>query len=196
LSLKQSTPPATVEIAEIEWLPPRRPLPPPPMVQPMPFSGEPAEAPTILLPVPEELPLTPEDFDWYDAARAVAGDLRGSPGRRGFEAPAQSDRKLKSRPDGPPPLFEQPLPRVGTTVTTPEGETILWVSDHCFISLGSTSLTMRDFHDARNGIRTCNIGVGKRKPRDDLLDHLKPQSLKLPPAPAPGQSSGQPPGQQ
>ena len=64
LSLKQGTPPATAEIAEIEWIPPR-----------------------------------------------------------------------------------EPLPRVGTAVTTPEGETILWVSDYCYISLSSTSLTMNAIHE-------------------------------------------------
>ena len=137
LSQKQGTPPAAVEIAEIEWIPPREPYPPP-----------------------------PAEIDFYGDARAVAGALRGSPGRRGFEAAGESERKLNSKPDGPPPLFKQPLPRVGTSVMTAEGETILWVSDYCNISLSSTSLTMKDFHDARKGVRTCIIPIGKRKPRD------------------------------
>ncbi len=173
LSPKQSTPPAAVEIAEIEWIPPREPLPPPPPVRFVQFSSEPAEQPSILLPVPEAVTPPPAEFDFYGDARAVAGALRGSPGRRGFEAAAQSRGQFKSRPDGPPPLFEQPLPRVGTTVTTPQGETILWVSDYCYISLGSTSLTMQDIHGARLGVRTCIIPIGKKKPRDDLFDHLK-----------------------
>jgi hypothetical protein len=105
---------------------------------------------------------------------AVAGALGGSTERRSFGAgPAESERKLKSEPEGPPPVFEQPLPRVGTTVTTPEGETILWVSDYCYISLSSTSLTMKDFHEARQGVRTCIIAIGERQPRGDLFDHLK-----------------------
>jgi len=69
------------------------------------------------------------------------------------------------------------LPRVGTTVTTPEGETILWVSDYCYISLSSTSLTMQDFHAARQGMRRCIIPVGEREPRGDLFEHLE----RLPP---------------
>lgn len=173
LSLKQAAAPAAVEIAEIEWIPPREPLPPPLPVQLVPFSSESAEAPSILLPVPEAVTPPPAEIDFYGDARAVAGALRGSPGRRGFEAADESERKLNSKPDGPPPLFKQPLPRVGTTVTTAEGETILWVSDYCYISLSSTSLTMDAIHEGRQGVRTCIIPVGKREPRDDLLDHLK-----------------------
>lgn len=173
LNLKQSAAPVAAEIAEIEWLPPREPLPPPPTPKLVLFSSEPAEAPFILLPVPEVVTPPPAEFDFYGDAHAAVGALRGSPNRRGFAATAPSEHKLKSKPEGPPPLFEQPLPRVGTTVTTAEGETILWISDYCYISLSSMSLTMKDFHDARKGVRTCIIPVGKRKPRDDLFDHLK-----------------------
>ena len=173
LSLKQGTPPATAEIAEIEWIPPREPLPPSPPVQLVPFFSEAAAPPFILLPVPQAVTPPPAAFDFYGDSRAIVGALRGSPGRRGFEIAAPSDHKLKSKPDGPPPLFEQPLPRVGTTVTTPQGETILWVSDYCYISLSSTSLTMNAIHEGRQGVRTCSIPVGKREPRDDLFDHLE-----------------------
>ncbi len=159
-SLKLSAPPVAVKIAEIDWMPPLQPLPP---------------------------PLT--EYDWYGDARAVAGRLRGSTERRSFgKGPAEAPPKLKSKPDGPPPLFEQPLPRVGTTVTTPQGETILWISDYCYISLSSTSLTMKDFHEARRGVRTCIIPLGKPVPRDDLFDHLK--------RPPTGQPPSQPQGQQ
>ncbi len=184
LSLKSGEPPAAAEIVDVDWVPPLQSLPrlPPPAIQPMPFAAEPVEEPFIVLPAPE-LATTPLlQFDWYGDARAVAGVQGPSAGRRGFAPPEKSSRKLKSAPDGPPPLFEQPLPRVGKTVTTPEGETILWVSDYCFISLSSTSLTMGDFHAARRGIRTCIIPLGKRKPRGDLFDHLKKPPSGQPPA--------------
>ena len=174
LALRPEPSLTAIEIPAIDWLPALQSMPPAPLVEPMPWSGEPLEAPTILLPVPEsaEPPLIVRD--WYGDARAVAGG-KGSTERRRFgKEPAAASPKLKSKPDGPPPLFEQPLPRVGTTVTTPEGETILWISDYCYISLSSTSLTMQDFHQARQGIRTCIIPVGKREPRGDLFDHLKP----------------------
>ena len=174
LSLKLSVPPAAIEMPEINWMPALQPMPPAPPVEPMPYSAEPLEAPSILLPIPETLEPPPIEYDWYGDARAVAGQRGSSTERRRFgKDRAAAPPKLKSKPDGPPPLFEQPLPRVGTSVTTPEGETILWISDYCYISLSSTSLTMGDFHEARRGIRTCIIPIGKRKPRADLFDHLK-----------------------
>lgn len=173
LSLRLDTPPAAVEIASLDWIPQAQPLPPP-LAEPLATPSAPVQAPSLLLPVPEAIPPPPMEYDWYGDARAVAGALGGSTERRTFgSAPAEPRRKLKSKPEGPPPFFEQPLPRVGTTVRTPEGETILWVSDYCFISLSSQSLTMRDFHDARQGVRQCIIPLGKAEPRGDLFDHLK-----------------------
>lgn len=190
LSLRLDEPAVAVETAEIHWAPPLQPPPsvPPPPVQPMPATAEPVQVPSVTLPIPEAMTSPPVHYDWYDDARAVAGALRRSTERRGFApAPDNASRKLKSAPDGPPPLFEQPLPRVGKTVTTPEGEKILWVSDYCFISLSSTSLTMGDFHAARRGVRTCIIPLGKRKPRSDLFDHLKRPPSGQPPAGSQGQ---------
>jgi hypothetical protein len=135
---------------------------------------EPIEPAPFLVPEAEALP-PPREYDWFGDARGVAGELgrKSGAGSSPFAPPEKPERKLKSSPDGPPPLFEKPLPRVGTTVRTPEGETILWVSDYCYISLGSTSLTMQDFHKAREGVRRCIIPLGKREPRGDLFDHLK-----------------------
>ena len=78
----------------------------------------------------------------------------------------------------PPSIWEKPLPRVGKTVVTPDGETILWVSDNCWVSLSSRSLTMQHIHKAREGVRMCQIGVGKKEVRGDLFD-----SIKRPPPP-------------
>jgi hypothetical protein len=188
LSLKINETSPAVDIDEIEWIPPSEPLPPVPPPDPASFSGEPVAAPTILLPVPEEIPPLDARHDWYGDARAVAGALRGSPERRSFGPGPEREHKLKSAPDRPPSIFEEPLPRVGKAYRTPEGESVLWISDYCYISLDSQSLTMKDIHDSRKGVRTCIIPIGKRKARGDLFDHLK-----RPPA---GQPEGQAPGQQ
>lgn len=117
------------------------------------------------------------EHDWYGDARAVAEAFGHDTTRRGFGTrPSQSGPKPGAKPE--PTVFERPLARVGTTVTTPEGETILWVSDYCYISLGSTSLTMQDIHQARQGVRHCFIPVGRREPRGDLFDPLKHEPLK------------------
>jgi hypothetical protein len=187
ISMRIEEPRVAVAVAEVEWILPPPPLPPAPLPALESFSIEPVEPPTIFLPQPEELPPPEGQRDWYGDARSVVEALRGSPDRRSFGKGPEPEHKLKSAPDGPPPLFEQPLPRVGTTVTTAQGETILWVSDYCYISLSSTSLTMQAIHEGRRGVRTCIIPIGKRKARDDLFDHLKNPPAAKPEGQAPGQ---------
>lgn len=188
LSLRMNTPPPAVDVAELEWIPPSPPLPPAPLPDLASFPSATVEAPTIFLPLPEEIPPSDVLYDWYGDARAAAEALGKSSERRRLGPGPEREHRLKSAPDGPPPLFEQPLPRVGTTVTTAQGETILWISDYCFISLSSTSLTMQAIHEGRRGVRTCIIPIGKREARGDLFDHLK---KKPPPVNPEGQAPGQ-----
>lgn len=177
LSARSEPPPARIEQALPIWLssvPPR--LAPPP-VEPV----------TITL-APVELPATPflerliesryaaPAPDWVGDARDVARAFGGGPERRQFAPEPGEPQQLQSK-QLPPTVFKRPLPRVGTTVTTPEGETILWVSDNCYITIGSTSLTMGDFHMARAGVRRCQIGLGRKEPRDNLFDHLRKPPL-------------------
>lgn len=155
------------------WLPAVSPVEPPLPVAPLPARIEAVEPDSI---VPSEFapeaPIAVPAPDWGGAARAVAGAIGKEPERRRFgempKAPAGRPKEVL-----PPSIYEKPLPRVGTTTTSPEGETVLWVSDNCYIPLESTTLTMQDFHKARQGIRRCQIGLGKKKPRGDLFDHLK-----------------------
>lgn len=171
LSLRISLPPPGVAIQPMVWLPKSRPLPPPPRVVLLAIPAQPIQPAPLLLPEPEMMPPESRTRDWYGDARAVAGALGGAPERHAFGAgPAESGQQPKQQAE--PTVFEKPLPRVGTTVTTPEGETILWVSDYCYISLSSTSLTLQDFHQAWQGVRRCIIPIGERKPRDDLFEHL------------------------
>lgn len=185
LVLRFDLPPSVVIEDRLTWLPDF--LEPPPT--PAPPVEEPSQAPVSIplerLPFPIPIiELPAEDAaalpDWYADARAVAGEIGKEPSYRKFgETPKAPPGRPKE--EYPPSIWEKPLERVGKAYRTPEGEQILWVSDHCFISLGTQSLTMADFHKARNGIRRCNIGLGKKKPRSDLFDHLKrpkPDPLK------------------
>ena len=63
---------------------------------------------------------------------------------------------------------------------TPDGETIIWVSDYCYVSISSRSLTQKEIHDARKGVRMCVLAQfgDEKKARDDLFD-----SIKRPPPP-------------
>ena len=173
LAARTAPPQVLVEQAAPIWLPSAPPRLPPPPIEPLPITVDPVE-PSVL-PVLEpaaDSSFAPPAPDWEGTAREVARAIGSRPERRRFGPEPEEPKQLKSKRP-PPSVFERPLPRVGTAVKSPEGETILWVSDNCYIPLESISLTMQDFHKARQGIRQCQIGLGKRKPRDDVFDHLK-----------------------
>lgn len=176
LMLRFDLQPAVVVEDRLTWLPDfLEPLPPPPPVDAP--SQAPVSIPLERLPFPIPIIELPADAakalpDWFADAREVAGAIGQEPSYRKFgETPKAPPGRPKE--EYPPSIWEKPLARVGKAYRTPEGEQILWVSDHCFISLGTQSLTMADFHKARNGIRRCNIALGWSEPRGDLFDHLK-----------------------
>jgi hypothetical protein len=189
LSVRMQASPLEPVPPDLIWMPTPETAQPEPPRPPGPASVAAASPPTpIVVPAPEEetesnaitLP------DWEGEARAIAREFGREPERRRFgPEPEQEPQQLKSKRP-PPSVFERPLPHVGTTVRTPEGEQILWVSDNCYVSLESQSLTMREHHALKRGITTCQIGVGKRKARVDLFDPIKrpPKPLPLPKAPS------------
>jgi hypothetical protein len=172
LAVRHPLPPSAIPDAAIVWLP-ALPAPPesPPPIESAPIGVTPLEPVPLLLPETAAPFLVPEP-DWLGDARDVAGVIAGGPTRRTFgEMPNVPAGRPKE--EYPPSIYEPVSPRVGRTDKTPEGETILWVSEKCYIPLSSNSLTMQDFHKARQGIRRCIIPLGKAKPRDDLFEHLK-----------------------
>lgn len=180
LALRFDVPETPVPIRDLLWLPLPVEPPPAPPSEPLDLPSAAPSPTTVPLPLPQappEISLPPTAEDWERTAREVAGTIGQPSGRRRF---GEMPKAPAGRPKEPlpPSIWKKPLPRVGTTVRTPEGETILWVSDNCYVSLGSVSLTMKDLHQGRQGIRTCQIGVGRKKPRDDLFD-----SIKRPPPP-------------
>jgi len=160
------------------WLPMPEAVrdPPPPLEAELPPTRvAPISAPP--LPLPEILPA--ERPDWSSTAREVAKGMTTAPTYQRF---GETPKGPQERPKDvyPPSIFDEDLPRVGTTVTTAEGETIIWVSDYCYVSISSRSLTQKEIHDSRKGVRTCVLAQfgGEKKPRDDLFD-----SIKRPPPP-------------
>ncbi len=171
--------PVAVIVDELPiWLPALPALPPQPRESDE--LPEPDSAP-VMQPVPRPpvvaAPIVPRKRDalgWFNDARDVAGDIVGkeSPYRRFGEIPKAPAGRPKE--EYPPSIWAKPSKGLaGKAERTAEGEQILWVSDTCYISLGTQSLTMADFHKAREGIRTCNIPLGRKKPRSDLFEHLK-----------------------
>lgn len=164
------------------WLP--LPLPevapdlPPPLEDGLPpLRVAPISAPPLPMPLPEVAPSRRPD--WSSTAREVAKGMTTAPTYQRFgETPKGPPERPKDA--YPPSIFDEDLPRVGTTVTTAEGETIIWVSDYCYVSISSRSLTQKETHDARKGVRMCVLAQfgGEKKVRDDLFD-----SIKRPPPP-------------
>jgi hypothetical protein len=156
---------------------------PPPLLatEPLPVRIAPIAAPPLAMPPPEVA--TPGRPDWSSTAREVAKGMTTAPTYQRF---GETPKGPQERPKDayPPSIFDEDLPRVGTTVTTTEGETIIWVSDYCYVSISSRSLTQKEIHDARKGVRTCVLAQfgGEKKARDDLFNAIK----RPPPPQEPG----------
>jgi len=174
LALRFELPPAPVPEARLIWQPELRPLPP--QAAAVPALPPPRVKPITVVPWLEPVPdiAVPPFYDFMGTAKDVAGAIGGGPSRRTFGGPLE-DPDERPKEEAPPSIWKKPLPRVGTTVTTPEGETIIWVSDYCYVSLYSRSLTMQEIHQGRSGVRTCILAQfgGEKKPRDDLFDAIK-----------------------
>jgi len=164
------------------WLPLPEvvPEPPPPLEAELPPTRV-APITAAPLPLPEIAP--PGRPDFSATARDVARGMTTAPTYQRF---GETPKGPQERPKDayPPSIFDEDLPRVGTTVTTTDGETIIWVSDYCYVSISSRSLTQKEIHDARKGVRTCVLAQfgGEKKPRDDLFDAIK----RPPPPQEPG----------
>lgn len=185
LALRFELPEEVAEELMVLWQPPpEAPVETPP---PLPTDAAPATVAPIAappLPLPEPLPVPGAPADWSRTARDVAEGMTTGPSYQPFGEVPKGPAKRPREPYPPTTVFEQPLPRVGTTVETPDGETIIWVSDYCYVSISSRSLTQKEIHDARKGVRRCILAQfgDEKKPRDDLFDPIK----RPPPPQEPG----------
>ena len=184
LALRFELPDARVEHADFVWVPVPVAAPPPADAMPSelpPPDVAPITAPPLPMPRPEVPSSAPAD--WSQSARDVAKGLTTDPTYRRFgEVPEGPPERPKER--YPPSIWPEPLARVGKTVVTPDGETIIWVSDYCFVSISSRSIALKDIHDGRQGVRTCVLAQfgDKKKARSDLFDPIK----RPPPPQEPG----------
>lgn len=182
LALRFEIPEQLVEDLRLAWLPAPVTAPPPTVAAELPPATiAPINAPPLPMPVPEVAPAAP--VDWSSTAREVAKGMTTGPGYQPFgEMPKAPPGRPKEQ--YPPSIWPKPLPRVGTTVVTPDGETIIWVSDYCFVSISSRSIALQDVHEARKGVRTCILAQfgGEKKARSDLFDPIK----RPPPPQEPG----------
>ncbi len=194
LALRFELPPTAIPDDRLVWQP-TLPLPPAPLrADSVPALPPPRVEPITVMPWFEPVPevVVPPFYDFTGTAKNVASAIGGGPSRRTFGGSLE-DPDERPEEEAPPSIWKKPLPRVGTTVTTPEGETIIWVSDYCYVSLYSRSLTMQEIHQGRSGVRTCILAQfgGKKKPRDDLFDAIKRPAM---PTAEPQQKPGCGPG--
>ena len=179
LALRFQLPEIRVEDLGLTWIPLPLTPPPPPVLAPdlPPTVVAPITAPQLPMPVTPVAPAAPADFS--QSARSVAKDMAGAP-----SYPQVGETPGSAKNAYPPSIFEQPLPRVGKTVVTPDGETIIWVSDYCFVSISSRSIAFKELHEGRRGVKTCVLAQfgGDKKARSDLFDAIK----RPPPPQEPG----------
>jgi hypothetical protein len=148
-------------------------LPPVPMEAPPTQAVPVAPAPITALPLPAPfLNAPPDEEGWSNFAKDAARRLTAPYPYVEFGEFPEGPEERPKEPVGPS-IWPTPLPRVGKTVVTPEGETIIWVSDNCYVSISSRSLTQADVHAGRKGVRMCNLPVGKKEVRSDLFDSIK-----------------------
>lgn len=184
LAMRFQVPEERVEERRLVWLPePVAAPPPPPTVATdlPPLEVAPISAPPLPMPVPEVSTAAPPD--WSSTAREVAKGMTTAPGYQPFgETPKAPQGRPKE--EYPPSIWAKPLDRVGKTVVTPDGETIIWVSDYCYVSISSRSIAFEELHAARKGVRTCVLAQfgDKKKARSDLFDPIK----RPPPPQEPG----------
>jgi hypothetical protein len=179
LALRFELPETLVENLGLAWIPLPLTPPPPPSVAPdlPPPVVAPITAPPLPMPAPPIAPAAPADFS--RSAREVAKGMAGAP-----SYPPLGETPGSAKDAYPRSIFEQPLPRVGKTVVTPDGETIIWVSDYCFVSISSRSIAFKELHEGRRGVKTCILAQfgGDKKARSDLFDAIK----RPPPPQEPG----------
>lgn len=191
LALRFELPEKFAENLEILWQDmPLRTVPSVEPVAPRPEPATPRDAATpsatAALPAmpPQTSPNTlPDEEGWSNIAKDAGRRFAAPPAYRRFGEVPQGPPE-RPREQYAPSIWPKPLPRVGQTVVTPDGETIIWVSDYCYVSVQSRSLTQAEVHAARNGVRTCILAQfgGEKDVRDDLFDPIK----RPPPPQEPG----------
>lgn len=133
------------------------------------------EPPSIAYPPANE----PQNIDWQAEAHKAAAAITGSK-----EAPSESeDRRKTSSSHGPRPWFPPPAHHAGEQYTTITGDTIVWVSDKCYVESFAPIAGLPELF-ARQMLTTTVCPRTSGTARGDLFEAL-PAYKKLHPAPAP-----------
>jgi hypothetical protein len=137
-----------------------------PLVPLAPFVPAP---PSIAYPPTDNIP---EAVDWQAEAQKAAAAITGS-----TRVPSEvEDRRKTSSSHGPRPWFPPPAHHAGEEYKTITGDSIIWVSDKCYVKSSAPMLGLADIF-ARGRLSTTVCPGSSGTARGDLFEAL-PQYKK------------------
>jgi hypothetical protein len=113
-------------------------------------------------------------IDWsLSGAIAAQSAVEGIARAEGYRALGPRDRQ-PAEPDAAPSIFTTPKHKLGDSELDPLNYDIVWHNDRCYTELGKPVTPRADAHFNLPKIPKCRlIGIGKKKARGDLFEHLK-----------------------
>lgn len=122
-------------------------------------------------------------IDWRAAAEMAARQAaRASAVRPAIRSFGDSSSSSSPLEPSAPGVFTEPRHRFGETSTMVNGDSVLWLSEHCYQVLNSDESRFRAFSlgtpDTSHGATRCTYPIGKPKANGELFKHLKPKALE------------------
>jgi hypothetical protein len=134
--------------------------------------------PSIAYPSPDNMP---QAIDWRAEAQKAAAAITGS----GGVPSVAEDRRKTSSSHGPRPWFPPPAHHAGEEYKTITGDSIIWISDKCYVKSSAPMLGVADIF--ARGMLSTTVCPGSSGPaRGDLFEAL-PAYKKHHPEPDPAQ---------
>jgi hypothetical protein len=137
--------------------------------------------PSIAYPPADNVP--PQAIDWHAEAQSAAAAVTGSKGVPAVPSETQDPRKTSSS-TGPRAWFPPPAHHRGEAYKTITGESIVWISDKCYVQSPAAKLGMAQIL-TRGMLTTTVCPRTSGKARGDLFEAL-PAYKKLHPEADPG----------
>jgi hypothetical protein len=143
------------------------PLPQPHFAAPVPLAPLVPAPPSITYPPADNVP---EAIDWQAEAQKTAAAITGSKG--GSATPSEpQDRRKTSSSHGPRPWFPPPAHHAGEEYKTITGETVVWISDKCYVTSSAPMLGVPQIF-ARGMLSTTVCPRTSGHARGDLFEAL------------------------
>jgi hypothetical protein len=153
----------------------------PHLAAPVPLASLVPAPPSIAYPPADNVP--PQAIDWHSEAQNAAAAITGSKGAPSVPS-ATEDRRKTASSTGPRPWFPPPAHHRGEAYKTITGESIVWISDKCYVSSPAPKLGMAQIL-TRGMLTTTVCPRTSGNAHGDLFEAL-PAYKKLHPEADPG----------